>query len=241
MISLMVVVLLLEVVVHLINAIGTTTINNLVRSKLFPPPSRCLRLANTSIQPQQLWRILILLPIGPAQMAAEKRKLQTEYLAVRKEMLATSSQDEFAKWARLRRKHDKLYEGLEKKKQSFDAVQAQYNTIINAVRLLITRAPQYIIPFWFSREPMFWLPKNLFPYYAEWFLSLPKAPLGSVSIGTWQVSCALAIKLVSDILVAIATFVATSVASKKKVPVGVPADAQPSETETVLVEEKKEL
>ncbi|KAL5615124.1 hypothetical protein BROUX41_005183 [Berkeleyomyces rouxiae] len=217
MLSLMVVIFLLEAVVHLINAVGTTAINNL------------------------LWRILVLLPIGPSQMAAEKRKLQTEYLAVRKEMLATSSQDEFAKWARLRRKHDKLYEGLEKKKQNFDAVQSQYNTIINALRLLITRAPQYIIPFWFSREPMFWLPKNLFPYYAEWFLSLPKAPLGSVSIGTWQVACAIAIKLASDVLVMVFTTIIAGLASKKKVPVKVPAQDKSSESENTQVEEKKEL
>lgn len=45
--------------------------------------------------------------------AAEQRKLQAQYLAARREMNTTSSQDEFAKWAKLRRKHDKLLEQLE--------------------------------------------------------------------------------------------------------------------------------
>jgi hypothetical protein len=35
-------------------------------------------------------------------------------LTVRHELNATSSQDEFAKWAKLRRQHDKLLEELEK-------------------------------------------------------------------------------------------------------------------------------
>lgn len=34
---------------------------------------------------------------------------------MRLELNATSSQDEFAKWAKLRRQHDKLLEQLEKK------------------------------------------------------------------------------------------------------------------------------
>lgn len=46
---------------------------------------------------------------------AEQRKLQAEYLKVRRELNATSSQDEFAKWAKLRRQHDQLLERLEKK------------------------------------------------------------------------------------------------------------------------------
>ena len=35
-------------------------------------------------------------------------------MKVRMEMNGTSAQDDFAKWAKLRRKHDKLHEQLEK-------------------------------------------------------------------------------------------------------------------------------
>ena len=52
-------------------------------------------------------------PIPTAKEAAAKKKLQAEYLRVRGELNATSSQDEFAKWAKLRRQHDKLLEQLE--------------------------------------------------------------------------------------------------------------------------------
>lgn len=41
------------------------------------------------------------------------------------------------------------------------------------------------------------------PYYAEWLLSFPRAPLGSISIQAWLLACAAVILLVSDALVAI--------------------------------------
>lgn len=59
------------------------------------------------------------------------------------------------------------------------------------------------LPFWYSKEPMFWLPHGWFPYYAEWILSFPRAPLGSISIVSWQLACNGVIMLVSDTFTAI--------------------------------------
>ncbi len=67
-----------------------------------------------------------------------------------------------------------------------------------AIRVVATRGLQFLLPFWFSTEPMFWLPHGWFPYYAEWVLSLPRAPLGSVSIASWQVACSGVIALVGE-------------------------------------------
>jgi tail-anchored protein insertion receptor len=50
---------------------------------------------------------------------------------------------------------------------------------------------------------MFWLPKGWFPYYAEWVLSFPRAPMGSVSIVSWQMACTVVIKLISDTIMSI--------------------------------------
>jgi hypothetical protein len=63
----------------------------------------------------QIWRLYLSLPTPVAKEFADQRKKQKEYLAVRHDLNATSSQDEFAKWAKLRRQHDKLLEELEKK------------------------------------------------------------------------------------------------------------------------------
>lgn len=49
---------------------------------------------------------------------------------------------------------------------------------------------------------MFWLPQDWMPYYAEWLLSFPRAPLGSISIQAWVLACGAAILLVSDAITA---------------------------------------
>lgn len=40
------------------------------------------------------------------------------------------------------------------------------------------------------------------PYYIEWILSFPKAPLGSISVQTWWIACACVILLVGDAITA---------------------------------------
>jgi hypothetical protein len=45
---------------------------------------------------------------------AEQRVLKKQFMKLRQELNATSSQDEFAKWAKLRRQHDKVLEQVEK-------------------------------------------------------------------------------------------------------------------------------
>lgn len=45
------------------------------------------------------------------------------------------------------------------------------------------------------------------PYYAEWLLSFPRAPLGSVSIQAWALACGAVILLVSDAIVALVALV----------------------------------
>ena len=45
---------------------------------------------------------------------------------------------------------------------------------------------------------MFWLPQGWVPYHAEWVLSFPRAPLGSISINVWAMACASVIAMVSE-------------------------------------------
>ncbi|KAJ4144642.1 hypothetical protein LMH87_003517 [Akanthomyces muscarius] len=174
--SLLVVIFLVEVVVHVINLVGATVLNDLI------------------------WTAINYLPVPTAKAAAEQRKTQAEYLKVRRELNATSSQDEFAKWAKIRRQHDKLLDKLENQKKGLEASRAGFDKYLSAVRFLVTRAPQYALPFWYAKEPMLWLPHGWFPYYAEWIISFPRGPMGSVSIASWQLACTTVIVLVSDML-----------------------------------------
>lgn len=90
---------------------------------------------------------------------------------------------------------------------------------MNVARILLTRAPHYFLPFWYSKVPMFWLPRDLFPYYAEWLIAMPKAPLGSVSILSWQIACTAVIKLLSEtVLAAYALATAPKPAAPNPVP-----------------------
>ncbi|KAK3493306.1 CHD5-like protein-domain-containing protein [Neurospora crassa] len=177
--SLLVVIFVIELFVQLVNTIGAATINNL------------------------LWRIALSLPLPLSAQFAAQRKKQKEYLAIRRELNATSSQDEFAKWARLRRQHDKLLEDLEKRKKELDAAKTKFDRTLTTVRVVATRGLQWFLPFWYSRQPMFWLPYGWFPYYVEWFASFPRAPLGSVSIVVWQWACTGVIKLVIETVMAV--------------------------------------
>lgn len=48
-----------------------------------------------------------MLPTSTSQDAKSQVELRRELIKVKRELNATSSQDQFAKWAKLRRQHDK--------------------------------------------------------------------------------------------------------------------------------------
>ncbi|KAI4600512.1 GET complex subunit get1 [Pestalotiopsis sp. 9143b] len=199
MATLLLVVLLVELAVHLVNTVGAATISNL------------------------LWTLYLMLPTETSKSAAKRRDVQTEYMKVRRDLNATSSQDEFAKWAKLRRQHDKLMEQLEKLKSSHDATKTKFDNGVGAVRWCFTRGLKFILPFWYAKEPMFWLPKGWFPYYAEWVLSFPRAPMGSVSIVSWQMACTVVIKLVSDTIASILGLILGAKLQKREQPMAASA------------------
>ncbi|KAI6092697.1 CHD5-like protein-domain-containing protein [Hypoxylon rubiginosum] len=179
MLSLLLLVLAVELGAHLVNTVGAATINNL------------------------LWNLYLALPTQTSKQAADKQKLQKEYLTIRRDLNATSSQDQFAKWAKLRRQHDKMLEQLEKIKSSHEASKAKFDSTVNILRWLGTTGLKFLLPFWYAKQPMFWLPQGWFPYYVEWILSFPRAPIGSVSIASWQTACTGVVLLLSDTITAI--------------------------------------
>ncbi|KAI1481252.1 hypothetical protein K445DRAFT_317332 [Daldinia sp. EC12] len=202
MISVLLLVFLVEVGVHLVNTVGAATINNL------------------------LWNIYLTLPTEFSKQVAERKTLQKEYLTIRRDLNATSSQDQFAKWAKLRRQHDKLLEQLEKMKTSHESAKTKFDSTVNILRWLATSGSKFLLPFWYAKQPMFWLPHGWFPYYAEWILSFPRAPVGSVSIASWQTACAGVVLLVSDTIAAILGLILDAKMAKKQ-PVKVGAEKGP--------------
>lgn len=93
---------------------------------------------------------------------------------------------------------------------------------------------------------MFWLPYGWFPYYAEWLMSFPKAPMGSVSIVSWQLACNGMVTLLTELITSILGLVLKAKQgqqqqgkAKFKVPAGA-ANAK-SESAASAQQEKKEL
>ncbi|KAG5924590.1 hypothetical protein E4U42_004601 [Claviceps africana] len=188
-------ILAVELLAQFINAIGASHINDL------------------------LWTLINYLPVSTSKAAAEQRRLQAEYLKIRRALNATSSQDEFAKWAKLRRQHDKLLDQLEAAKKGLEAARSQFDKYLKTIRIFVTTVPQYAVPFWYGKEPIFWLPYGWFPFYAEWIISFPRAPLGSVSATSWQLACSGVLKLLSEIIV----FIVKQLSRQSKTQVPVPA------------------
>lgn len=93
--------------------------------------------------------------------------------------------------------------------KTLESSKSRFNTVLTVVRILLTRAPQYLVPFWYAKEPMFWLPHGWFPYYAEWIISFPRAPLGAVSVASWQLACSGMIALLSDLVTGVYGLVAS--------------------------------
>jgi hypothetical protein len=73
---------------------------------------------------------------------------------------------------------------------------------MSTLRWLGTQGLRFILQFWFAKSPMFWIPAGWVPYYVEWILSFPRAPVGSVSINIWGIACASMIALVAEAVTA---------------------------------------
>ncbi|KAI5303748.1 GET complex subunit get1, partial [Ascosphaera pollenicola] len=82
-------VLALHVVIFAINTVGTAVLGALE------------------------WSVNLKLPTATGRTARRHQELKKEVLHYKQQMTATSAQDEFAKWAKLRRKHDKILDEYE--------------------------------------------------------------------------------------------------------------------------------
>lgn len=120
-----------------------------------------------------------------------------------------------------------------------DGTRASFDRYLNGVRILLTRTPQYILPFWYAKEPMFWLPYGWFPYYAEWIISFPRAPIGSVSIASWQLACVGLLDMIVDLVNGIIGLTASRRQKQKETPVA--GQGKPGAKAMSGQDEKREL
>lgn len=127
-------------------------------------------------------------------LVAQQRKLKSDILLGKKELLQTSAQDQFAKWAKLRRSVDKGLADLEKLNGELSSARTSFSLKFNSAIWFLTAGVQLIVGCWYRKSAVFYLPPGWFGPLT-WWLSLPFAPAGSVSCGIWQMACKRVIKV----------------------------------------------
>ncbi|RPD57596.1 hypothetical protein L226DRAFT_532101 [Lentinus tigrinus ALCF2SS1-7] len=124
----------------------------------------------------------------------KQRKLKSEILLNKKELLQTSAQDQFAKWAKLRRSVDKGLADLEKLNSELSTVRSSFSLKFKSALWIMTTGLQFVIGWWYRKAAVFFLPPGWFGPLT-WWLAFPFAPAGSVSCGMWQMACKRVIKV----------------------------------------------
>ncbi|KAL7274039.1 GET complex subunit get1 [Rhizina undulata] len=200
MISLLLLVVILSVITHLINTVGAQTLNEL------------------------LWSLYTRLPTKTAKDVQTQKAFQRDVMKLRMELRSTSSQDEFAKWAKTKRTCDKKLQDLEKLKSSISSARIGFESKARFVRWVLTTGLRFFLQYWYAREAMFWIPEGWVPSYVEWGLSFPKAPIGSVSIQVWSYAVGQVVRVVVDLVLEIFSCIGQHIAARRAIPV--PAEKQ---------------
>ncbi|KAK9359840.1 CHD5-like protein-domain-containing protein [Lipomyces starkeyi] len=144
---------------------------------------------------EYIWYLWItFVPSKAASNVKRLREVQREAIAVSTERSNTSSQDEFAKWAKLNRKVDKLRGEIEKLNAAISTQRAFFKSQIRRVIWISTTGIKIFVRIKYRKVAVFWLPKGMFPGWIEWMLSLTSAPRGSVSVSAWFMITDYAIK-----------------------------------------------
>ncbi|CAM0141381.1 GET complex subunit get1 [Umbelopsis sp. WA50703] len=136
--------------------------------------------------------------VSTNEAVVRQRKLRKQVLQLRTEMSQTSSQDEFAKWAKIRRKFDSTTEKLEKTNQDIASSRTQFEVKVKGVLYFVVHGVQVIMVMWFRKSPVFFLPHGWFGPAGR-LLSMPFAPKGSVSVVVWFSACRRVCKTVGSL------------------------------------------
>ncbi|KAJ3272208.1 GET complex subunit get1 [Terramyces sp. JEL0728] len=112
------------------------------------------------------------------------QKLKSELLATRQELLLTSAQDNFAKWAKLKRKFDKLTIEYDECAKLIASKRAVTETFVSWGLPGILWAFQILLLVIWRAEAVFYIPEQWFGPITNW-LKFPFAPEGSVGVFYW--------------------------------------------------------
>ncbi|KAI9478029.1 MAG: WRB/Get1 family [Benjaminiella poitrasii] len=141
----------------------------------------------------------------------KQKKMRRNLLQLKTELGQTSSQDEFAKWAKLRRKLDKSVADLEKLNSDISYSKTAFELKVKSVLWFVVHGSQMIMVFWFRKSAVFYLPPGWFGP-AQRFLSWPFAPKGAVSVVIWFAACR---RMIKALALTLNDFILTPAVEKK--------------------------
>ncbi|RHZ46106.1 hypothetical protein Glove_634g9 [Diversispora epigaea] len=118
----------------------------------------------------------------------KQRKIKREILNVKHDLAKTSSQDQFAKWAKMRRKLDSKLSELDKITSSLGFLKTTFEIKFTTFLWAIINGTQTLMVLWYFSTPVFYLPDKWFSP-VTFTLSLPFSPSGSVSVLVWFLVC----------------------------------------------------
>ncbi|KAK3216484.1 hypothetical protein GRF29_8g3446909 [Pseudopithomyces chartarum] len=132
--SLLLVMFILQTALHIVNTVGANTITEL------------------------LWTLYNKFPTPTSSSAQRSQKLKSEIIRLKRELAATSPQDNFSTWAKLDRQHNKATAEFQKLDSTLQTTRQTFNTTISTLRWLGTQGARFLLQMWFAKEPMFWIP-----------------------------------------------------------------------------------
>ena len=132
--------------------------------------------------------------VAPSTLHKKQKDLRKQVLQTKADLQATSSQDQFARWAKLRRKLDKEVAELETLSMlaspmihrvqadlssdgSITNQKAGAQTTVTAILFILTTAAPFVYTSVHSKSAVFYPPRGWFGPF-ERFLSLPFGPAG---------------------------------------------------------------
>lgn len=130
----------------------------------------------------------IYLNVFEKERIQKQRKIKRDILNVKHDLTRTSSQDQFAKWAKLRRKLDSKMSELDKITTSLGYLKTSFEIKFTTFLWVFSNGMQFFMVLWYRSSPVFYLPQDWFSPIS-WIFSLPFAPSGSVSVPFWFLIC----------------------------------------------------
>ncbi|KAJ1990457.1 GET complex subunit get1 [Dimargaris cristalligena] len=123
-----------------------------------------------------------------AKETAAQQKLKDGLLALKTELRQTTAQDEFARWAKLKRRLDKDMATFDSKTSEQAYAKSAFEIKVTIFMRIFLYGIRTFVLFWYRSSAVFFLPTHWFDPISS-FLAYPLAPTGSVSVPIWMYVC----------------------------------------------------